>query len=373
MKTILFVANRSFALWGSRSILIEKLISQGYKVVALTTTNDAYSKKLSDLGVIIEPLTIARGGFSLIADIKAFYHTTKVILRYKPNLVHSFHAKNVIFSTIIAKFFLRHNVKVINTITGLGYAFSENKLTKYLALLGYKLSQPFADKVIFQNPDDLNLFIDERVCKKNQVELIVSSGVDLNNYYCKNYDKPKFICLFAGRLIKQKGVIEFLESSRLVKKIYPEIIFQLAGELEKDHPDKVPVSVFDDYINDKSIEFLGYELDMPRRLNNSSLFIFPSYYREGVPRVVLEAAACGVPAIVANEPGTKESVIHEETGYIIPKKDSKNLALKIIHLFENKDKYHSFSINAAGMAKRKFDIIKITDRYLSVYKDLGIN
>jgi len=373
MKVVIFVANRSFALWGSRRDLIIHFIENNYKVVALTKSGDEFARKLEEIGVVIEPIDVERGGFSLWKDINVFITIVKAVRQYNPVLIHSFHAKNVIFSSMIGKIFAGNECKIVNTITGLGYAFSQDSYTKKLALLGYKISQKFADKIIFQNPDDLELFQTHNICTLSQSELIVSSGVDINKYHRSSIPKKVFICLFVGRLLKQKGVIEFLEAARIIKNKYPDILFQLGGELEKSHPDGVLMEDVVPYIERGDVEYLGYISNMPQKLHSVSLFVFPSYYREGVPRVVLEAASSGVPVIIADEPGTKEAVIDGHTGFLIPSKNSKIISDKIIILFENKELYSELSSNSVLFIKDNFDIKLILKKYVNVYISLGIN
>jgi glycosyltransferase involved in cell wall biosynthesis len=369
-KIAVFVANRGFALYNSRLLLMRQLIDNNWKVVAVTSV-DEYTEKLSENGITVKSIQINRGGVSPIRDLFTFLTLLRIYFREKPTLIHHFHAKPVILGTLAARLAQGKTVKVVNTITGLGHAFIKKGVSKYLASAGYHLVLKSSNCTIFQNQDDHKLFKKNNWITDNNSELIISSGVDISRF--RNSKEPSFppIILFVGRLIWQKGVREFIDAAKIVRQSFPGIRFQLAGEFDTKHPDAVP----EDYIrkadNDEIIEFLGFCSNMEDIFSGITLFVLPSY-REGVPRVILEAAACGVPSITSDTPGCRQAVIDGKTGVLVPLKNSTALARKICELVSTPNELKAMGIAARNRVLQEFDIKLITQKYMAVYERIRI-
>ena len=370
----IFVANRGFALYNSRLQLIKHLQNRGWKIIA-ATADDEYAHKLAAESVIIEPVFFHRGGFSIFKDGHACHRLMTIYKAYRPALIHHFHAKPVILGTLVGSFLHRKNVKIVNTITGLGHAFTAKSWLRWLASLGYRLSLGLGNMTIFQNNDDYNLFIDQGWTKQENSTLIISSGVDIVKFKpsskCKTSNKTKFKILLVSRLIWQKGIREYIESAKLVIKQIPSAHFILAGEIDSKHPDAVPNSWLEQVSHEGIVEYIGYVDNLPELLLDIDLLIIPSYYREGVPRVILEAASCGIPTIGADVPGTREAINDGKTGFLVPPRDSDALAKQIVEVLKN----HQLRVMLGKAARRKaeeqFDQRLITEQQLSVYKKIG--
>ncbi|MCK5538784.1 MAG: glycosyltransferase family 4 protein [Bacteroidales bacterium] len=371
-RCVIFSANRGFALMNSRLPLMESLLSQGWRVV-VATANDEYAGKLANKGIIIESVHFNRGGFSPKEDFIAYSVLRKIYKNYKPLLIHHFHAKPVILGTLAARHILGKEVKIVNSITGLGHAFTKGGISKQLASVGYHFSIPAGDVTIFQNRDDRQLFIKQGWVTPEQAQLIVSSGVDITRFHpVEKLESSQPKLLMVGRLLWQKGVGEFIEAAKIVKKHFPNVRFQLAGEWDFIHPDAISKKQLDEPISKGIIEFLGYIHNMDEELPKIDLLVMPSYYREGVPRVVLEAAACGIPCIGADVPGTREAISDEKTGFLVPPQDSKALAKRILDLLKDNKLRQQMGNNARKMVEEQFDIKIITRKQLSVYKKIGV-
>jgi glycosyltransferase involved in cell wall biosynthesis len=370
-QTAIFVANRGFALYSSRKLLMERLLQAGWQVVALTAP-DKYSAKLSQRGVIIEELDVNRGGFSPVSDLKSFWRVLTVYRKYKPDLIHHFHAKPIILGNA-AKMIVTNNSKVVNTITGLGYSFVAGGLTKKLASLGYKLFLTGSAKTIFQNRDDQNLFIDNDWLSEENAELIVSSGINLEQFeFSPETGTEKPIVLIVTRLLWQKGVQEFVEAAKIITEQFADVKFQIGGEIDPSHPDAISRDWIEEVTAQENIDFVGYIEDMPKKLQEIDIFVLPSYYREGVPRVLLEASATGKPIITTDSPGCREAVINNQTGKLVAPKDSKALAEAILELINDHEKRVQMGFAGRKVIEEEFDIRKITARYLDVYREIGL-
>ena len=372
MPCVIFVANRGFALYSSRLLLIRHFLDRGWRVI-IATADDQFSRQLVEEGASLEPIKFNRGGLSPLRDYLAFLTLKRIFSKYRPVLVHHFHAKPIIFGSLALKSSGIANAKIVNTITGLGHAFVQGVALKKLAGLGYKLVLPMSSLTIFQNSDDKQLFLTQGWISEDKAELIISSGVDISRFTVPSHGPPSPpTILMVGRLLWQKGVGEFIEAARGLKKRFPSVRFQLAGEFDPSHPDGISERELQQIIDDNIIEFLGYVRDMPRLLASSYLFVLPSY-REGVPRVILEAAACSVPTVGADVPGTREAVVDGETGFLVPPRDSRILAQRIQRLIENKEERDLMGKKARKRVEHDFDIVKITEHQLNIYRKLGLS
>jgi glycosyltransferase involved in cell wall biosynthesis len=178
--------------------------------------------------------------------------------------------------------------------------------------------------------------------------------------------------LMYSRLLWQKGVREYVDAARQIRQRRPDVTFLLAGETDPDHPDAVPRHYVEEAAREGVIEFLGY-LERPAEvLRQSEILVFPSYYREGCPRVVLEASACSVPTVAADVPGTRQAVHHGETGLLVPPRDVEALAAAINGLLDDPDRARDMGRAARQFAEREFSMPVIVDRHLKLYAGLGV-
>ncbi|ELR99055.1 glycosyltransferase family 4 protein [Gloeocapsa sp. PCC 73106] len=365
MPCIIFAANRAFSLTSSRLPLMQRFLEKGWQVVAVVSPDD-YTHILSEMKVIVEPVgfyrsSVTTGGQLLFKLIQIYRH-------YQPEIIHQFHTKPMFLGTI-ASYFVPQ-AKVINTITGLGFAFVTEGITNYLTVKGYQMLGRKSDIIIYQNHDDYRLFLDKKWVNPEKARLIVSSGVDIHKFSPAESPSLNLRVLMVTRLLWQKGVKEYIEAAERLKCDYPQVRFHLAGEWETKHPNGVPSAYIEAAVAKGVIEFLGYLKDMPLQLQGTDIFVLPSYYREGVPRVLLEAAASGVPVVTTDFPGCREAVIANETGYLVPPQDSKALSEAIALLLSDAQLRENM-----GQAGRRYILDNLTDdqiieAYFRVYQDL---
>lgn len=375
-RTIILSANRGFALANSRGFLIRHFIDQGWRVVAATVP-DEHTQTLENWGVRIVSVPFTRGGNSPRQDFTALKLLRQLYAETQPQLIQHFNAKPVLLGTMAAAS-CRSNV-VFNTITGLGHAFIKRSPSRWLASLGYRLLLSRSRQVIFQNSDDLALFEHNRWVSGDMARLIVSSGVDTNRFRSSprlswedSPVKKTLRVLMVGRLIWQKGVGEYIAAARALREKHPHVQFQLAGEWDAGHPDAVPEEYIRKCQADGSVEFVGFLSDMDQVLQEIDLLVLPSY-REGAPRVLLEAGACGVPVVTTDAPGCREVVIPGKTGVLVPVRDSHALAEAMDALLADRQKRELMGQQARLLMERQFDLRAITQQYLDVYRQAGID
>jgi len=366
---VVFTANRGYALKSSREGIIRRFLSLGWKVV-LATADDVHSRELVALGAELEPVRFSRGGLSPLVDWLAWQRMRQIARRHQPLLVHNFHAKPVILGSMAARRELGDRVRVVNTITGLGHAFVRGGWISQLAGLGYRLSLPHADITIFQNRDDRSLFLDCGWVEEAASRLVIGSGVDMERFTPRpNHDAKPPVVLMLGRLIWQKGVAEFAEVARRVRAHYPDARFLWAGELEQEHPD----AVLAEWIESQSeFDYLGRVADVAALFEQADVLLFPSY-REGVPRTVMEAAACGVPTVGFDVPGVREAVRDGETGLLVSDRDVDALTEVVLRLLDSPELRQQMGMAGRRLAESAFDIRSIQAEHFGIYRELGID
>jgi glycosyltransferase involved in cell wall biosynthesis len=366
--TVVFAANRGYALTSSRESVIRRFLDAGWRVV-LATADDDEAQYLAELGAVLEPVIFNRGGLAPRTDWRAWRRMRAIYHRWRPGLAHHFHAKPVMFGTLAARQVLGSAPAVVNTITGLGHAFVTGGLAARLAVLGYRAALPRSDVTIFQNRDDRQLFLDQGWVPEERAGLIAGSGINLDRFgYVDRADRQAApVVIMVGRLLGQKGISEFAEIACRVRNRWPKARFLLAGEEDPVHPD----AVTSDWVRDqRGVEYLGRLEDVRPLLDEADILLFPSY-REGVPRAVTEAAATGLPTVAFDVPGVREAVRDGDTGYLVPDRDVDALHARVVQLLEDEEQRLSLGRAARQLAEEAFDIRAIQEQYWNIYRELG--
>jgi len=367
-ETVLFAANRGYALTSSREAIIRRFLERKWRVV-LATADDDEARYLAELGAVLEPVTFNRGGLAPGTDWRAWRRMRAIYRRWQPRLAHHFHAKPVMLGTLAARQVLGSQPAVVNTITGLGHAFITGGLAVRLAGLGYWTALPRGDVTIFQNRDDRDLFRERGWVSGEGARLITGSGIDLERfgYIDRTGRQAPPVVVMVGRLINQKGIPDFTEVARRIRERQPAVRFLLAGEEDPVHPD----SVTSEWVQQQGgVEYLGCLEDVRPLLAEADLLLFPSY-REGTPRAVMEAAASGLPTVAFDVPGVRETVRDGETGYLVPDRDVDALHSRVVQLLEDEAQRLALGRAARQLAEEAFDIRAIQEQYWDIYRELG--
>ncbi len=363
---ILYLVNVDWFFVSHRLPIANEALSQGNEVhIATRFTNK--KEHLLNLGFKVHQLEMQRHDFNLFNFLK---DTLKVITLYqkiKPDLVHLITIKPVIIG-LIAGFF-SPKIKYIASISGLGYVFSSTtfiaSIKRFFINLLYKISFSQKNlKVIFQNKDDLRLLTRVTSLPISRTILINGSGIDLKEY-TPLLNKPKnTVVLFAGRLLFTKGILEYIKASKKVKNAK----FLIAGDIDKKNPESISYKDINIWSKLKNVEFLGHKENMAKVIQRSSIVVLPSYYGEGLPKILIEAAACGVPVITTDHPGCRDAIISNVTGLLVPVKDHLALAKAINKLVKNVDLRVRMGKAARKLALEKYDINSVVDVHLDLYR-----
>ena len=366
---IVISANSSWNIYNFRLPLILEL-KKKYHVIVVSP-HDEYSVKLIKLGIQIEKINIDQSGKSFINDLKLIYNYFLILRKIKPNIYLGFTIKPNIYANI-AGFFTK--TKFINTITGLGTTFLNNSFLKIFTQFLYKISFYKSSLVVFQNLDDKKYFIDSGIIKNEKSIIINGSGVNISYFNfvkLQNTKNQKLNFLFAGRILWDKGINELIESIKLIKKDYSEVKFKVIGYIETQNITSVPINLLKKWIQEDLIEYIEPNDDIRKYIAHSDCIILPSY-REGLSRILLEAASIGRPIICTDVPGCKDIVSHMENGLLCKPKNIQSL-YKAIKIFINLDydKRQKMSINSRKIIENKFEQKKINDVYIKYIKKLS--
>lgn len=327
MSIIAITSNTSWYLYNFRKNTILSLINKGYQVVAISP-QDEYSKKLSELGCKFIHVDIDQGGTNPVKDIKTFVKFFIIYSKVKPSVVLNFTPKNNIYSTLAAKLC---KAKVINNIAGLGMVFIEESITSKLARFLYKISQRKADKIFFQNEDDRKLFLDNKLADVSITDRLPGSGVDLTRFTLQPAEKDGVVrFLLIARMLYDKGIGHYVESARTLKAKYGDCVeFQLLGFVGVNNPSAVTETEMQAWVDEGIVNYLGVSDCVEKNIAKVDCMVLPSFYREGVPKSLLEAGAMGKPIVTTDNVGCRETVDDGINGYLCELRSTESLTDKL--------------------------------------------
>lgn len=360
MARIAIISHYAPSLINFRGELIKTLTAAGHKVIALGP-EDGFGFELAALGAEYRQIILQRTGTNPLQDIATLFSLTKLLRELKPDVVLSYAVKPVIYGSLAA--WLAGVPGVYSMITGLGYLFT-GKTTKQKLLLRlvhplYKAALSKNRVVFFQNPDDLGLFKALHLLPANQQQIIINgSGVDIDYFaYSPAVTEPLSFLLMA-RLIWDKGIAEYVAAARNLKKRYPQVSFKLLGAYDSN-PTAIRRSDVEKWENEGIIEYLGETRDVRPYLANASVFVLPSFYREGTPRSVLEAMSMGRPVITTDAPGCRETVQDGVNGFLVPVKDAVALEKAMERFILKPELIQDLGMASRKIAEEKYDVRKV--------------
>lgn len=364
MKIVLFVNSLKTFYW-HRQALAEKLIEQGNEVLIITSKDEEIRKSGPQFN--FEFIDLNRKGINPFQELSSLVQVTKKLIKFRPDILHNFTVKCVVYGSLGSIFC--SNLRVVNSITGLGSAFIKetlvSKLVRWLYKVTFKLSN---SNVIFQNTDDMKYFKDYGLVSDKRSHLILGSGVELSQF--KNLERleenESVTILFASRLLRDKGIVEFIEAIDHIHKKKNNFIALIAGDIDPGNPSSLTAGEFSKLIKNLPIEWKGHVNKMTELIESSDIVCLPSY-REGTPMILLEAAAAKKGIVATDVPGCRNVVVHEKTGLLAKVKDSQDLANKLERLIENQSLRISLGKNAREHVENHFERSKILSQILSVY------
>ena len=326
IKRIVVIENGLFSTYTMRDSLLKRLMKEGYEVYVLTHTN-SFAAQVEKTGIKV--INIGSGNLHPIKVSKYIYKLFSSLKRIKPDVVLTFSIRPAIWGNFITRYL---KIPTITNITGVGPLFTSKNIAYTAARSFYRVALKKTPKVFFQNYDDMDLFISHKFVTPERAERIPGSGVDFVKFspIKKDTKKDTFSFLFIGRLIKDKGIFEFVEAARIIHKKYPQASFGVLGPFWNQNlkSNTITKSQLQNWIDEGIIDYMGEKKDVRKFIAKADCIVLPSY-REGTSNILLEAASMEKPAITCDTTGCKEIVVDGVTGFLCKVKDGKDLAEKM--------------------------------------------
>lgn len=367
MKKLLFIVNVDWFFVSHRLPIALAAIEKGYEVhIACGITSK--KETLEKYGLTVHPLAFSRSGVGMLNELRTLKQLYSVIKKLKPNITHAVTIKPVLYGNIIARL-LKVPVR-ISSISGLGYVFIANemkaKMIRFIISALYKVALAGSQTVIFQNKADIDILRNLGAVKKAQEVLIRGSGVNLNKYSVLPEPTGKPVIMLIARLLVDKGVNEFAEAAKLIQTQRDDIRMVLVGDADLENPNTVSPTQINQWVTDRIVEHWGYSENIAETIAKSNLMVLPSY-REGLPKSLIEAAACGRAVVTTDVPGCRDAIELNETGMLVPVKAVSALAEAILQLIDDEVLRFKFARNGRKLAETAFDINDVVSKHLTLY------
>lgn len=322
--------------------------------------------------------------FSPFKDLRTIFQLYSIFRNYKPDIVHAFDTKAAIYSMFAAKC-ARVPVR-IKTVNGMGRLYTESakpdfksRCMRLVYQLLQKISSYCAHYVVFQNADDQLYFLQEKMSEAGNSRVILSSGIDAEDFQTKLANKKipliseqkdeRLVFLMVSRLLKSKGVFEYLDAAKALSERYSNLKFLLVGGYAAEGADAISKNTIEAYSD--CVQYLGVRQDVPQIMQQADVFVFPSYYREGVPRVLLEAGLSELPSITTDMPGCKDVVVDGKNGWLVNIRSAEDIINKMEFLLDlDKNQIRNFGKEAKRIVTAKFNLDFVVSQYADLY---GVN
>lgn len=372
-RKLLFVVNVDWFFISHRLPIALAAIKAGYQVHLACAVSDKI-EFLREQGIIVHPLQLSRKGMNPLAELSTLMSLVTLLRKIQPDILHLVTIKPVLYGGIAARLARCHSV--VASISGLGFIFMTQgflaQVRKALVSVLYRLALKHPNiRVIFQNPDDREVILKLGAVKPYNTLLIRGSGVDLSQYAFSVEPEGVPIVILVARMLKDKGILEYVDAIRQLKQQGVQARFWLVGGADAN-PSSIPESQLREWSEQTLVEWLGYRTDIPNLLMQAQLVVLPSY-REGLPKALIEAAAIGRAVVTTDVPGCRDAIEPGVTGVLVPVKDSVALAKAIENLLADHEMRQSMAKAGRLLAEREFSIDKVVSQHLQIYQYLSVN
>lgn len=370
-KKILLVSNIAWTISTFRRYLIQELIEQGYEVGCVADIDDfseASTDIIASLGGRFIHLPLNRKGINPFSDLLYFFRLIKIFKSQQPDLVINYTIKPVIYGSWAARIL---NIPSFSVLTGLGSSFIKQGIITKIVLSLYKFSLSTASKVFFLNKTDEEIFISHRLCSSSKAVLLPGEGIDTQEYtQCIAVPSDKIRFMLIARLLKDKGIYEFIEAAKIIKKQFPNTNFLLAGGFDEGNPTAIDPLEVKKWVSAGIIQYLGKTDTVQDFFTQADIIVLPSY-REGLSRLLLEAASCQKPLIATNVPGCKELINDGINGFLCEPCDTESLvnAIKRMLTLAPTTRDH-FGLESRKIVVENFEKDKVNKIYLNTIQEV---
>lgn len=364
-KRIAFVSNNAWSVYNFRWDVIQYLIKNQFEVLVIAPDDD-FSHRLTDIGCQFIPIHFDNKAANPLADIRFYRELKQLYKKWKPDFIFHYVVKPNIYGSLAAASL---GIPSVAVVTGLGYAFAKKNWLNTVVKNLYKFGLKKTREVWFLNNDDARIFINEKLIPIEKAKVLPGEGVNTNFFKQGSLPHTKkkqpFTFLMSTRLLRSKGIAIYADAARILKNKNYDFNCVLIGFFEKNHPDSIHQEELDKWQKEGLIKYEGYTDHVKAYLEKADCFVFPSFYNEGVPRSLMEAASMELPIITAQNRGSKEVVQHELNGFICNSNDPFDLADKMERML-NLPETALMEMGSAGrkLVKQKFDVRLIIQEYL---------
>lgn len=366
---ILVLASLAYSLVNFRGRLLAAMIANGHEVIACAPDSDPeIEAKLASMGVAYHRMPMARTGMNPLTDIVTLGWLSAFLLRQRPQLVLAYTQKPIIYGGIASRLFGK--ARFFAMVSGLGHVFSEDgsrglPLIRRIVSALYRFALHRAEAIFVFNRDDREEMVRHRILRTNAcVVQVPGSGVDLSHYAQQPVPDGPPIFLMIARLLRNKGLLEFFEAARIVRASHPQVRCRLLGPLDTN-PEAIDRATIERWHGQGVIEYCGETRDVRPHLAAASIFVLPSWYREGLPRTLLEAMSVGRAVITTDMPGCREPVDDGVNGYLVAPRDGPALAQAMLHFARNPGLARDMGAAARRTAEERFAVERVNTLLLT--------
>lgn len=358
--------------WFFTSHFLERAIAAkalGYEV-AVATRQRGNASRIESHGIKVIPIEFSRHGLNPIQEYSTVRQLRRAIRTFDPDIVHNIALKPVVLGTLAARMCRIRNI--VNAPVGMGYIFSSQDrkakiLRPFIRQIFRVLLNPRGSRVIIENQDDFESLLSSHFVRKDELVLIKGAGVDTDAFVPTIEPSGPIVISLIARMLKDKGVVEFVSAARLVTKTGVDACFQLIGDIDSGNPSTLEKSQLEVWNREGIVIWRGHVSDIPAVLSGSHIVCLPSY-REGLPKSLIEALAAGRPVVATDVPGCREVVIHEHNGLLVEPRNPRALADAIQRLIADKELRIKFGAAGRILAEHEFSTRHINSQTLDVYK-----
>jgi glycosyltransferase involved in cell wall biosynthesis len=370
VKTLVISVNTAWNIYNFRRGLLRALQNEGYKIVAVSPY-DSYVEKLKEMGIEHMEVKMNNKGVNPLEDIRLTIQYMKIYKKLAPTVILHYTIKPNIYGSFAAGILGIHSIA---NISGLGTVFLRESVTTKIAKLLYKLALKKVDKVFFQNKDDCRLFKELSLVESSKVGIVPGSGIDISFFKpikSSRNKKNTFVFLMIARIVEDKGIREFVEAARNLKKKYRDkMTFALVGNFYQNNPSSISEEEFYKWVSEGTIEYYGATDDVRKEIVVADCIVLPSY-REGLSRVLLEAAAMEKPIVTTNVPGCKDVVVDGLNGFLCQEKDAEDLLIAMEKMYNLQEKERKkMGSESRKIVTKKYSENFVISEYLKVIRSL---
>jgi glycosyltransferase involved in cell wall biosynthesis len=362
-KTIAFVSNSAWSVYNFRLDVIKWLLKNGFNILVFAPGDD-YADKLTAEGCRFIPIYFNNKGENPIKDYFFYLKLRRLYRLYKPDFIFHYVAKPNIYGSLAAS---AENIQSVAVITGLGYPFAKRNLLFRIIRALYRKALTNTSEVWFLNNEDAKVFITEKIVAIHKMKVLPGEGINTEHFAPRESSTKQggpFEFLMSTRLLKSKGIGLYADAARILKKKNYDLHFSLIGFFEKNHPDSISPEQLAGWEKEGLINYLGFADDVRPFLQNADCIVFPSFYNEGIPRCLMEAASMELPAITSLNRGCKEVVLNNSNGYICNINDPFDLADKMEKMINlSPEERARMGKNGRQLVLKKFGMCKIIQEY----------